>query len=83
MNTIIIAALVLIVLVVLVVIFGGRINLFSRSLGDCTAEGSFCAETSGGCGEGYAPVPMKNCNDDSDDDVEGQYCCMRVGTSEG
>ncbi len=54
LNTIVIAALVLIVLVVLIMIFTGRISIFGEKLGDLEKDcggrgGKICDQ---GCGDG-------------------------------
>ncbi|MBW2974308.1 hypothetical protein KY366_01190 [Candidatus Woesearchaeota archaeon] len=85
LNTIIIAAIVLIVLVVLWAIFTGRMGVFSKGLSDVTKGGS-CSEsggvvrleTEGGCNE-ECPAIYGNFKDVS----TGQVCCRPIGRCDG
>ena len=51
MNTIVIAALVLVVMVVLILIFTGRMGGFTQDIQQCTAKGGECVGI-GGCTQG-------------------------------
>lgn len=82
LNTIIIAAIVLIVLVVLWAVFTGRMGVFSKGVTDITRE-TTCAEAGG----------VKRSGDDCGDDQPlfskytdiqtGDICCKIIGTCEG
>ena len=82
LNTIIIAAIVLIVLVVLWAIFTGRMGVFSQGLTEVTREKT-CAEAGGyekigdDCG---VDTPLFGKYSDID---AGEICCKRKGTCEG
>lgn len=85
LNTIIIAAIVLIVLVVLWAIFTGRMGVFSKGVSDVTkgegcveAGGVIKLETEGGCNEA-CPAIYGNFKDIS----TGQVCCRPVGRCTG
>ena len=78
LNTIIIAALVLIVLVIIVMIFTGRISLFSKGIDTCSGDCS----TSINCGvSGDLGIPMNPCRDATSPGKEGYtdkpYCCPK------
>lgn len=70
LNTIVIAALVVLVLVILAAIFMGRMGAFTGELGDCKGEcvdGGF----SGDCPEGMTQI-QGSCSDDRD------VCCVDI-----
>ncbi|MEA2036587.1 MAG: hypothetical protein U9O94_03710 [Nanoarchaeota archaeon] len=83
LNTIIIAAIVLIVLVVLWAIFTGRMGVFSQGLTDITRDKT-CEESGGviksgdSCGDGFTPIFGKYTNVQT-----GEICCKPTGTCEG
>lgn len=85
LNTIIIAAIVLIVLVVLWAVFTGRMGVFSREVTEVT-KGGTCAEaggvmrleTAGGCSELCTPIFGK-----FSDITTGQVCCRPIGVCRG
>ena len=72
LNTIVIAALVLVVLVVLVVILTGQVGRFGGSLKDCSSLGGECQN---GCNEGQAEIKGTNCPDDYSGKPQ---CCISV-----
>ena len=73
LNTIIIAALVLIVLVLLVLIFTGRINLFQKGIDTCQGSCSSVAD----CGNGVLGYYMGACKDSTGAQpvANRPYCC--------
>jgi uncharacterized membrane protein len=79
LNTIIIAAIVLIVLIVLIAVFTGKINIFGDSYADADdkAKQKVCLTQGGRCGT------EETCNseikkDDFVDCAEGQICCIPI-----
>ena len=68
LNTIIIAALVLLVLVILALIFTGRIQIFGTESASCVTQGGSCEDL---CGEGQTPFNAGRCSDE-------QVCCIRT-----
>ena len=75
MNTIVIAAIVLLVLVVLSVVFLREMDIFSRGSKDCEALGGTCLES---CGEGYVTLSRGVCLDAEGEDT-GLVCCDEMG----
>jgi len=74
LNTIIIAALVLIVLVVLTLIFTGRINMFGKGLDYCEGDCVQTATCTDGTTLGYYKQP---CKDVHGYNAEDKYCCKQ------
>ena len=83
METIIIAALVIIVLIVLVFIFTGKFNIFGRTTKSCVSQGGQCFDTTSGakrvigglglsCPEGMASIPGTDCDKDK------EVCCINL-----
>ncbi len=71
MNTIVIAALVLVVLVVLIMIFTGRMGGFTRSIQDCAEKGGECVSGSEcDLDKGSLPIARGECGD-------GKICCSK------
>lgn len=68
MNTIVIAALVLVVLVVLIVIFSGRMKDFGTNLKSCETLNGNCEDS---CNSNEATHRNTNC-------PESQVCCVDV-----
>lgn len=78
LNTIIIAALVLIVLVILVLIFTGRIGNFRKGVDECINNGGICQEE---CTGDYARQMSYECDNDGDgtpNEATDGVCCVRV-----
>ena len=72
MNTIVIAAIVLIVMVVLILIFTGRMGGFTQDIQQCTAKGGECVGTEG-CAQGNI----------IDGKCPGtQVCCVKIAGTE-
>ncbi len=80
LNTIIIAALVLIVLVILVLIFTGRMGLTRKQIDECVNNGGICQEE---CTGTYARQMTYECDNDGDGTpnegatIDG-VCCLKV-----
>ncbi|MBC8444231.1 hypothetical protein H8D83_01465 [Candidatus Woesearchaeota archaeon] len=73
LNTIIIAALVLLVLVILAVIFTGRMGQWGTETNNCEKQGGICTEE---CGDGFTQHPIWKCYD-SDNKVDPDMsCCL-------
>ena len=72
MNTIVIAALVLVVLVVLIMIFTGSIGGFTRELQSCTEKGGTCRATAQCASEEEVLIgKSKDC-----EKLGLPYCCV-------
>ena len=71
LNTIIIAALVLIVLVLLVLIFTGRMNIFRKGIETCSGT---CQSTSD-CANGKIGYYQDPCRDNLGSSPNDKYCC--------
>jgi len=70
MNTIVIAAIVLVVLVVLIMIFTGRIALFNQGVQDCNNKGGKCvSQLECDINQGRLPITGGKC------DNVGDICC--------
>jgi hypothetical protein len=78
MNTIIIAALVLLVLVVLAIIFGTRSRAFNQGQSSCISKGGYCNKDP--CGA----APTISSRGDSPDcrDKNMDYCCFDLSMGE-
>lgn len=80
LNTIIIAALVLIVLVILVLIFTGRMGITRKNVDDCTNNGGFCQQE---CTGDYSRQVSYECDKDGDGkpnegaQIDG-ICCVKI-----
>jgi flagellar basal body-associated protein FliL len=77
LNTIIIAALVLLVLVVLAIVFGTRAKFFTGQTANCEAKGGECSEKA--CGAYIPPIPELFGYDENTGKSESncpKYCCM-------
>ena len=72
LNTIVIAAIVLVVLVLLIFIFSGRMSSFQKGIKHCDGH---CESTMSACLDTENPIHIMNC-DDGDGSVEGDYCCV-------
>ncbi|MEK6886668.1 MAG: hypothetical protein AABW88_02440 [Nanoarchaeota archaeon] len=76
LNIVVIAVIALLVLVIVVFIFGGKANIFSKGVSECTAIGGECSQTP--CvgrptfSNGECKVP---------EGEPKQYCCSNVITS--
>ena len=68
MNTIVIAAIVLVVMVVLILIFTGRMGGFTQDIQQCTAKGGECVTT--GCTQGN--IIEGKCSE------AGEVCCVKI-----
>jgi hypothetical protein len=75
LNTIIIAALVLLVLVVLAIIFGTRAKFFTGQTNNCQAKGGECLETGDSCVSVGLPQIFGEGEADDCEKTNG-YCCM-------
>ncbi len=80
LNTIIIAALVLIVLVILVLIFTGRMGITRQQVDDCVNNGGVCQQE---CTGTYSRQVVYECDNDGDGTTnEGStidgVCCLTV-----
>jgi len=69
MNTIVIAAIVLVVMVVLILIFTGRMGGFTQDIQQCTAKGGECVGTTE-CTQGN--VIEGKC------DKTDEICCVKI-----
>lgn len=72
LNTIVIAALVLIVLVVLLVVFLNQTGRFGTTLRSCAAQGGTCWSS---CAADQAELPGTDCEKRDD---EKNKCCLSV-----
>ncbi len=77
LNTIVIAALVVLVLVILSVVFMGGMAEFSWFVGNCEKKGGTCMDSS--CTSGNTEIPGK-CFYDGEVD-KYQKCCQKVSYS--
>ena len=76
MNTIVIAALVLVVLVVLIMIFTGSMGNFTgQSQKICADYGGVCSANMQ-CEEGYLPIGKTSDCKDRSHGSQGPYCCV-------
>ncbi len=75
LNTIIIAALVLLVLVILAVIFTGRMGKWGSETSNCEKQGGSCIEE---CGEGLTQHPTWKCYDADNKVDPDMQCCLTV-----
>ena len=75
LNTIIIAALVLLVLVILAVIFTGRMGQWGKETNNCLEQGGSCTEE---CGEGSTQHPIWKCYDADGKVDTDMHCCLTV-----
>lgn len=77
MNTIVIAALVLVVLVVLIMIFTGSMGVFTgESQKKCADYGGKCSVNMQ-CEEDYLPIgKTSDCKDGTHTVGKGDYCCV-------
>jgi len=73
LNTIIIAALVLLVLVILALIFTGRIQIFGTESAACANNGGQCKDS---CGTGEVVYNAVRC-------AESQVCCVGTEVPQG
>ena len=69
MNTIVIAAIVLVVMVVLIYIFVGGMSQTTNKLGSCEEKGGECLES---CPTTHQNIGELNCKD------EDKVCCLPV-----
>lgn len=80
LNTIIVAALVLIVLVILVLIFTGRMGITRKQVDTCVNNGGVCLDV---CTEDYSRQMPYECDNDGDGTpnegptIDG-VCCVTV-----
>lgn len=78
LNTIIIAALVLLVLVILAVIFTGRMGKWGIATQECTNQGGTCMVN---CTTGYTQHPTYQCyGADGATTDQAKTCCMTAIT---
>ena len=82
MNTIVIAAIVLIVMVVLIYIFVGGMSQTTTKLGSCAEKGGRCS-ASINCnelGDNWVSIgKAKSCEAESEEyDTETPYCCVPI-----
>jgi len=73
MNTIVIAAIVLVVLVVLIMIFTGSMGQFTGKLKDCNQNGGICQKDP--CSADQVEIKRTNCKDI---DSDKPYCCITL-----
>ena len=75
LNTIVIAALVLIVLVILIVLLSGKMGSFKKGIDSCDG---YCTNSASDCKEDETPIYIINCDANSDGKADGgNYCCMK------
>jgi hypothetical protein len=73
LNTVIIAALVLIVLVILMLFFSGRMTLFKRGIDYCDGH---CESSVSDCNTNENPIFLVGCDENNDGEPDGgSYCC--------
>ena len=77
LNTVIVAAILIIVLFVVVLIFTGKIKGFSQDLESCSAKGGSCETVVRSCsekGEGWTTIPRTECEESN----PPLKCCIKV-----
>ena len=75
LNTIVIAALVVLILVIVTMVFMGQFGQFTDSVGDCRSRGGAEIRTLEDCREeGGTPIMYLD-NDDNGDSDQGKVCC--------
>ncbi|MFW6013864.1 MAG: hypothetical protein ACOCQG_01705 [Candidatus Nanoarchaeia archaeon] len=72
LNTVVIAALVVLVLVILAAILMGRFDIFTSHLKECPGECKSESYGDEGCPSGYEEIPGR-CEDDN------EVCCAQSG----
>ena len=75
LQTVIVAALVLLVLIILIAIFTGRMSLFGQSASECETKGGICQKPINDdvrCGPGMVELTGSDCKE------KDKICCKQI-----